>query len=1227
MEESINIFYSYAHEDERLRKKLDEHLALLQHQGLITGWNDRDISAGTEWAKEINTHLETAQIILLLVSSSFLASEYCYSREMRRALERHDAGTTRVIPIILRPVYYWHNAPFGKLQALPTDGKPISGGGWRNMDEAFTNVVSGIHKAVNELRAQNSTASQVQGLSENVEHQGRFRPVREIVQRVASQSTLPLIAVREIKPATLNLGDDQSATFPFLSTIFPDIYEQATHIFRQALADPHQRGLLITGAPMAGKTRLAYQAMYEHAPDWLTLTWRRGLLASMIPTPDTLRDQRIILFLDDLQQYADSERSGNDTGASNEFPLDLLYATLVQNALQVVIVATCRATDLSRAETTPSLRWLFEGVHVVAIPFLPNDRETAVVELLKVTNPAIEYHTEDFDNTLGSLLLGLSRKREQYLALNKVQLHPGYLVLRAMKLLYLAGVPNQTKERVRAVAIQALGASKLNNDFKWSRTCEDLDEHQFLIDTGTELVIRKDVYFHKVITDYPTRLRDALLQARRVFQAEGDSEALIALGWVFSKRKAINEMLETAIMAAELAPGNTRTHYLRGRALSSLLRNEEALVSFDQALAIDPTYAAAWNNKGVVLDTLQRYDEAFIAYEEAIKLNPQYIRAWYNKAIVHGELNQYEEALSVYGKAIKLDSQFALAWFNKGVILHRLNRDKEAREAFEEALKVTTLNPNFALGWNDKGIMLGSLGRIKEAMAAFDIAIKLNPQDAGVLWFNKGKVYFDHKNYEEAISCFDRALTLNLQYADAWSYKGFALNRLKRFEEAIACFDKTLSINPQDPEIWNEKGNALSYLGRDEEALVLFDKALTIDPQYIYALTAKSYVLNTLKRYEETLEYCDKALSIYPQYPNPLRHKGNALRGLHRYEEALACFNAALTLNPQYGELWYNKGAVLRQLERAEEALAAYDKAIVLASSNATAEDYEEALAAYNEEMNLNPQNDEIWHKKGIVLGNLKRDEEALAAYDKAIELNPQNVNTLYRKGMTLANLGRDEEALAAYDEAINLTPQIAEIWHKKGIVLERLKRDEEALATYDEAIRLNPQNDKIWHKKGIVLERLRRDEEALAAYDEADKLKAVQPANDWSLPGLVKDEFDLATDEVHDPEADEARDLISKEYLDTDFVLLLRGNNLYGDPLYSYVKLTGRNLEKVFIRMQSRKHFKPADFGTILVAGRGEPPQEIRDEMKKEYNMVDVPMPGKPIPSLQPRFLDDEDI
>src|SRR5437588_4771006 len=98
----VSIFYSYAREDEALRNKLEKHLSLLQRQGSIVTWYDRQIIPGTDWAHDIDSHLNQASIILLLISPDFLASDYCYNIEMQRALERHKVGEARVIPIILR---------------------------------------------------------------------------------------------------------------------------------------------------------------------------------------------------------------------------------------------------------------------------------------------------------------------------------------------------------------------------------------------------------------------------------------------------------------------------------------------------------------------------------------------------------------------------------------------------------------------------------------------------------------------------------------------------------------------------------------------------------------------------------------------------------------------------------------------------------------------------------------------------------------------------------------------------------------------------------------------------------------------------------------------------------------------------------------------------------------------------------------------------------------------
>src|SRR5438874_11812765 len=122
---SVEVFYSYAHEDEKLRDELKKHLANLKRQSVITDWYDRDISAGTEWNEEIARHLESAKVILLLISPDFMNSDYINDVEVKRAMERHESEEARVIPIILRPVD-WQGTPFSKLQGLPTDAKPFA---------------------------------------------------------------------------------------------------------------------------------------------------------------------------------------------------------------------------------------------------------------------------------------------------------------------------------------------------------------------------------------------------------------------------------------------------------------------------------------------------------------------------------------------------------------------------------------------------------------------------------------------------------------------------------------------------------------------------------------------------------------------------------------------------------------------------------------------------------------------------------------------------------------------------------------------------------------------------------------------------------------------------------------------------------------------------------------------------------------------------------------------
>jgi hypothetical protein len=144
----IKLFCSYSHRDEHLRDELAKHLKLLERQGLIESWHDRRIGAGDVWKEEIDRNLSEADIILLLISADFLASDYCFDIEMKAALERHAAAKAVVIPIILRPVD-WHATPFSGLQALPKNGKPVTT--FDNLDIAFEQVATSIRAAIEKV--------------------------------------------------------------------------------------------------------------------------------------------------------------------------------------------------------------------------------------------------------------------------------------------------------------------------------------------------------------------------------------------------------------------------------------------------------------------------------------------------------------------------------------------------------------------------------------------------------------------------------------------------------------------------------------------------------------------------------------------------------------------------------------------------------------------------------------------------------------------------------------------------------------------------------------------------------------------------------------------------------------------------------------------------------------------------------------------------------------------
>ncbi len=260
----LNVFYSYAHKDEKLRDELGKHLYPLKRQGLIIDWYDRDISAGKEWEQEIDTHLNTSHIILLLISPDFIASDYCYGIEMKRALERHETGDARVIPILLQSVD-WQGTPFRKLQMLPRNAKAVTR--WPNRADAFTEVARGIRETIKDLQAKAS-------------------PTLSPSSAVGEEAIVPSSA--NSPSSTITGQEDQSSvselapvwTVPYRRNPFftgrEDILQR---LYRMLISDTSATSAqprVLSGLGGIGKTQLAVEYAYRYRPDYHVVLWAKA---------------------------------------------------------------------------------------------------------------------------------------------------------------------------------------------------------------------------------------------------------------------------------------------------------------------------------------------------------------------------------------------------------------------------------------------------------------------------------------------------------------------------------------------------------------------------------------------------------------------------------------------------------------------------------------------------------------------------------------------------------------------------------------------------------------------------------------------------------------------------------------------------------------------------------------------------------------------------------------
>ncbi len=145
----VRMFLSYARQDRELVQELKNHLTSLLLSGRLSVWGEREIQPGVDWAQVADARLDTADLVLLLVSADLLGSGYATGSEIMQVLERHRERKVSFIPLILRPVD-WGDLPFASLQVVPRNARPVTA--WESRDAAWYDVIQAIRRIVQMLQ-------------------------------------------------------------------------------------------------------------------------------------------------------------------------------------------------------------------------------------------------------------------------------------------------------------------------------------------------------------------------------------------------------------------------------------------------------------------------------------------------------------------------------------------------------------------------------------------------------------------------------------------------------------------------------------------------------------------------------------------------------------------------------------------------------------------------------------------------------------------------------------------------------------------------------------------------------------------------------------------------------------------------------------------------------------------------------------------------------------------
>jgi tetratricopeptide (TPR) repeat protein len=1126
----VELFYSYAHEDEELRDELEKHLSVLKRDSVITSWHDRKIELGADWARQIDEHINTAQIILLLVSADFLASDYCYGVEMKRALERHRAKEARVIPVILRPCD-WARSELGALQALPSGARAVTK--WPLKDDALHDVAKGLRQIVAELRGPGvfpppppppqpplDLPCPYRGLEPFYpEHKDFFFGREELTTRL----------LEKLRPAALS-----STANRFLAVIGPSGSGKSS-LALAGLVPALKSGRLSDGVPWdvvicrpgdqplkslaarlasLGNATHSVATVNELANDLEGNADSLDVFVRAAPAAES-QTRRVVVMID---QFEEVFALCQDGGTRQAFINNLLRAATARGG-QTVVVLTMRADFYGKCASHPVLAAALSDHQLLVGPMTQEELERAI------ERPALRAGCE--------LEMGLTERLIQ-----DVERQSGALPLLQFALRELW--EKRQGQLLTNAAYDAIGGLDGALEKRADAVLEAF--------TPTQLELCRRIFLR--LTQPGEGTDDTKRRARmQELASAGDGGAAV--------EEVVDRLVDARLITAA-ADGDTRAE---GGAIEvaheALIRSWRALRQWIDAdrtgFLIHHRLAEAareWEGSGRHPDDLYKGTPLAVCRDWA-KSHPD-------------ELNPLES--DFFAESVKAEQR------RKDAEIEAANqREADARRIATEtkkklrASRVALVSVLIAVAFGSAALWMRQQdarsrqqvqiqrSRLRaDARAALDIA-RSRAADA--------RTRKDLLRWESAVQAGERAISLarsadddrllnqveagfeEIQRdrqtaqleAETAKKDGQIRHRLEEARiQAVGSTAEDTSGTFDPKRVVSEYRRILQDYGIDVDSLPSADAVRTIQRSAIcQTLTAalddladstpdSSLVqrIRTLaheadpdplrRSLRDALAQRDQAaLKRIAQTPDlshfervTLERVGQALQSSGEIEGAAAFLRRAQQLHPH--DFWINVAlaGALSKLKppKHEEAIRHFMAALALrpestglyvklAGSLARVGDYDGALASLDRAIVKDPHSAWAYIARGATWTQKKDYDKGIADYNEAIRLEPQYALAYALRGAAWADKKEYDKAIAGYNEAIRLDPDHAIFYDARGDAWADKKEYDKAIADYDKTIRLDPKRVEAYNSRGRFWARKKDYDKAIAEYNEAIRL------------------------------------------------------------------------------------------------------------------------------------------